>query len=93
MTLADTSDILGGPRQDADYVISIAENLGWTVVRLDGVAKPDLLLLRDNIVPVFIRSKLVTDPRRRAFSQFSLAGARSYLWGRADGTEILRVLG
>lgn len=93
MTLSATKDVLGGPLQDRDYILSIAQNLGWTTMPLDGVAKPDLLLLRDRIVPVFIRSKPMTGPRRRAMSRLALAGSRARLWGREDGPEIMQVLG
>lgn len=93
MTLSATKDILGGPEQDQDFILSIAGNLGWKVIKLDGIAKPDLLLMRDAIVPVFIRSKNATLQRRRAMAWFSLAGSRPRLWGREDGNEILRVLG
>jgi len=93
MTLSATKDILGGPEQDQDFILSIAENLGWKVIRLDGRAKPDLLLLRDAVVPVFLRSKRATLQRRTAMSWFALAGSRPRAWGREDGVEIMRVLG
>lgn len=74
------------------FVVEIAETLGWKVMPLSGIGRPDMLLLRDRVVAVFLLARPMTKARSRAFDAFALAGADPHRWGCKHAWQIRKVL-
>ena len=92
MSLEETKDVLGAAEQDRDYVMTVADNLGWSVLELDGVGKPDFLLMRNRTIAVFVRAKRMYPARMVAMGALLRGGTCAFVWGREDGTAIMEEL-
>lgn len=92
MSIEETKDILGAAEQDRDFVMTVADNLGWSVLELDGVGKPDFLLMRNRTIAVFVRAKRMYPARMVAMGALLRGGTLAVRWGREDGTEIMETL-